>query len=161
MAVPHTSGELRQEDSSAGEPGEPPRVKTTSLCRRGRPPGSHTSREALGLKLHPEATALLWAGRRGKLTGQWQVALGCEFWLAEDESPVASEQTQSMCIQSKQGVKSQNQGEPCVLKERPEQPSETGTNALVDAAGSQDCSLKASLRYTCRHPTPQKSSTLL
>lgn len=110
-----------------------------------------------GLKLHPEATALLWAGRRGKLTGQWQVALGCEFWLAEDESPVASEQPQSMCIQSKQGVKSQNQGEqPCVLKERPEQPSETGTSALVDAAGSQDCSLKVSLGYNSseeQHPS--------
>lgn len=38
MTLPHISEELRQEDSSVREPGEPPSVKTQSLWLRGEAP---------------------------------------------------------------------------------------------------------------------------
>lgn len=57
--------------------------------------------------------------------------------------------------------KSQSQGELCVFKERPAQSSQIGTTALVMQLDPQECSLKASLGYTSRHPSPQKSSALL
>lgn len=53
-----------------------------------------------GLKFHLEATAHKVGGKkRQRLEGYGQVALGGEFWLAEDKSPRVSERSQSMCIQ--------------------------------------------------------------
>lgn len=56
MTLPHISEELRQEDSSVREPGEPPSVKT--VCVSGESPQVAIHLElSWALKLHLEATA--------------------------------------------------------------------------------------------------------
>lgn len=50
---------------------------------------------------------MLWVGKEWQsIQGCGQVALGGEFWLAEDESPRASESLKAYAFSLKQGAKS-------------------------------------------------------